>query len=111
MTPRRSCSADSDAILLYAPRSLNENTCGAARPGSEQLQPQHAARSMTLARRTGRMLPVFKSCHLQDSYARAASQALSIKVSRNKALSSRAGIHLLRHVHLCTAPECRPRSN
>ncbi|MCY1304136.1 hypothetical protein D9M70_538810 [compost metagenome] len=25
-TPRRSSSADSEAILLYAPRSLNENT-------------------------------------------------------------------------------------
>ena len=30
MTPRASCSADSEAILLYAPRSLNENTCRAA---------------------------------------------------------------------------------
>ncbi len=57
MTPRRSCSADSDAILLYAPRSLNENTCGAVRPGSKQLQPQHGARSAALA--SGRMLPVF----------------------------------------------------
>ena len=40
MTPRASCSAVSEAILLYAPRSLNENTCSK----HNWPQAQHTAR-------------------------------------------------------------------